>query len=184
MFDVATAAATFPTVETVILAEAPPRIDEMSEHAKSGNKELSRLWREAEPALREKITIGKHDYLTSACPCSDASMHGTLDTHGRSYDSIHYRGSLGKIANTRSLIKILASAGLASPVPRTCELEAGLPGQGQGRRQGKGQCQGQGQAQGLRQEQPWPQQGRRKAGKGQRRRDLFQLALRNRFQGN
>ena len=47
MFDVATAAATFPTGETVILAEAPPRIDEMSEHAKSGNKELSRLWREA-----------------------------------------------------------------------------------------------------------------------------------------
>ena len=111
-------------------------------------------------------------------------MCDTLDTHGRSYDSIHYRGSLGKIANTRSLIKILASAGLASPVPRTCELEAGLPGQGQGRRQGQGQCQGPGQAQGLRQEQPWQQQGRRKAGKGQRRRDPFQLALRNRFQGN
>ena len=192
MFDVAAAAATFPTVETVILAEAPPRIDEMSEHAKSGNKELSRLWQEAEPALKEKIVIGKHDYLTKLCPCSDAecqqfpgpqggleaSRYGTVDTHGRSYDGIHFRGSSGKIANTRSLIEILASVGLATPVPRTSELEASLPGQWQGQRQG------QGQGQGLRQEQPWQQQGRRKGGKGQRRRDPFQLALSNRFQGN
>ena len=179
MFDVAAAAATFPTVETVILAEAPPRIDEMRDHAKSGNEELSRLWQEAEPALKEKIVIGKHNYLTKACPCSDAecqgfpgpqggleaSRYGTLDTHGRSYDGIHFRGSSGKIANTRSLIEILATVGLATPVPRTSELEAGLPGQGQGQRQG------QGQGQGLRQEQAWQQQGRRKGGKGQRRRD-------------
>ena len=190
MFDVATAAATFPTVETVILAEAPPRIDEMREHAMTGNDELNRLWQEAEPALREKITIGKHDYLTKACPCSnaecqqfpgprgglEASRYGTQDTHGRSYDGIHFRGSSGKIANTRSLVKMLASVGLATPVPRTSELEAGLPGQGQGLGLGQGQLQ----------EQGWQQQGRRKGGraKGQRREQPFQLALRNRFQGN
>ena len=94
MFDVATAAATFPTVETVILAEAPPRIDEMKEHAKFGNNELNRLWQDAEPALREKITIRKHNYLTKVCPCCDAacqqfpgpqggleaSRYGTADT--------------------------------------------------------------------------------------------------------
>ena len=196
MFDVATAAATFPTVERVILAEALPRIDEMREHAKSGNDELIRLWQEAEPALREKITIGKHDYLTKACPCSDAqcqqfpgprggleaSRYGTQDTHGRSYDGIHFRGSSGKIANTRSLVEMLASVGLATPVPRTSELEAGLPGQGQV----QGQRQRQGQGQGQLQEQGWQQQGRRKGGraKGQRREQPFQLALRNRFQGN
>ena len=73
MFSVAAAAATSPTVETVILAEAPPRIDEMKEHAKSGNDELNRLWQDAEPALKEKITIGKHNYLTKVCPCSDAA---------------------------------------------------------------------------------------------------------------
>ena len=56
IFDMATAAATFPTVKTVILAEALPRIDEMQEHA--GNKELSRLWKEAKPALREKSPSG------------------------------------------------------------------------------------------------------------------------------
>ena len=79
---------------------------------------------------------------------------------------------------------MLSSVGLATPVPRTSELEAGLPGQGQGQRQVQGQRQGQGQARGLRQEQPWQQQGRRKGGKEQRRRDPFQLALRNRYQGN
>ena len=194
MFDVAAAAATFPTVETVILAEAPPRIDEMRDHAKSGNEELSRLWQEAEPALKEKIVIGKHNYLTKACPCSDAacqqfpgpqggleaSRYGTKDTHGRSYDGIHFRGSSGKIANTRSIIEILASVGLATPVPRTSELEAGLPAQGQGQRQH------QGLGQGLCQDQGWQHQGRRKGGraKGQRREQPFQLALRNSFQGN
>ena len=72
-----------------------------------------------------------------------------MDTHGRSYDGIHFRGSSGKIANTRSLIEILSSVGLATPVPRTSELEASLPGQGQGQRQ----RQGLGQGQGLRQDQ-------------------------------
>ena len=112
----------------------------MRDHAKSDNEELSRLWQEAEPALKENITIGKHNYLTSACPCSDASRYGRLDTQGRSYDGIHFRGSSGKIANTRSLIEMLASVGLVTPVPRTSKLEAGLPGQGQG--QGQRQHQG------------------------------------------
>ena len=78
MFDVATAAATFPTVETVILAEAPPRIDEMAEYAKHGNDELNRLWQDAELALREKISIGKHDYLTKACPCRTPPASNSL----------------------------------------------------------------------------------------------------------
>ena len=47
---------------------------------------------------------------------------------------------------------MLASVGLATPVPRTSELEAGLPGQGQGLGLGQGQLQ----------EQGWQQQGRRK----------------------
>ena len=183
MFSVATAAATNPTVETVILAQAPPRIDEMSEHAEFGNKELDRLWQEAEPALQKKITIGRHKYLTSDCPCSDeacqqfpgpkggleASRYGTRDTHGSAYDGIHFRASSGKISNTRSLIDMLSCVGLAAPLPRTSELEAA---------QGKGQGQGQGQG--------WQQQGRRKAGRpiSQRRSEPFELALSNRFQGN
>ena len=188
MFSVATAAATNPTVETVILAQAPPRIDEMAEHAEFGNQELDRLWQEAEPALKQKISIGRHKYLTSACPCSDtacqqypgpkggleASRYGTRDTHGSAYDGVHFRGTSGKISNTRSLIDMLSSVGLATPLPRTSDLEADLTGQG--RAQGWGQGQGQG----------WQQQGRRKAGrpKGQRRSEPFELALRNRFQGN
>ena len=77
---------------------------------------------------------------------------------------------------------MLASVGLATPVPRTSELEAGLPGQGQGQRQ----RQGPGQGPGLRQDLGWQQQGRRNGGraKGQRREQTFQLALRNRYQGN
>ena len=69
---------------------------------------------------------------------------------------------------------MLADVGLATPLPRTIEVEAGPAGQG--RAQGWGQGQGQG----------WQQQGRRKGGKtkGQRREQPFQLALRNRFQGN
>jgi hypothetical protein len=189
MFDVATAAATYPTVEKIILAEAPPRIDEMAEHAEYGNKELDRLWEDAEPALKEKIYIGKHRYLTSACPCSDpscqqfpgpqgglqASRYGSPDTHGSSFDGVHFRGSSGKVANTRSLISMLTSVGLATPLPRTSELEAGQTGQG--RAQGWGQGQGQ---------QGWQEQGRRKGGnaRGRRREQPFQLALRNRFQGN
>ena len=188
MFSVATAAATYPTVETVILAEAPPRIDEMKEHAEYGNAELGRLWQEAEPALKKKIAIGRHTYLRKACPCSDAacqqfpgpqgglevSRYGSADTHGSSYDGIHFRGASGTVSNTRSLIDILASVGLATPIPRTSDLEAALAGQEQGQRQGHAQPQ------------PWQQQGRRKAGRpqGQRRMEPFQLALRNRFQGN
>ena len=182
MFSVATAAATYPTVETVILAEAPPRIDEMKEHAEYGNAELGRLWQEAEPALKEKIAIGRHTYLRKACPCSDAacqqfpgpqggleaSRYGTRDTHGSAYDGIHFRGPSGKISNTRSLIDMLTTVGLASPLPRTSDLEADLTGAGCGQGQG------------------WQHQGRRKAGrpKGQRRSEPFELALRNRFQGN
>ena len=185
MFSVATAAATYPTVDTVILAEAPPRIDEMKEHAEYGNKELTRLWQEAEPALKKKIAIGRHEYLRSACPCSDSSCqefpgpqggldlsrYGSAATHGN-YDGIHFRGTSGTVSNTRSLIDILASVGLASPVPRTSDLEADLAVQEQGPRQGQGQ--------------PWQQQGRRKAGRpmAQRRMEPFQLALRNRYQGN
>ena len=190
MFSVATAAATYPTVETVILAQAPPRIDEMKEHAEYGNAELDRLWQEAEPALKQKISIGRHEYLRSACPCSDSSCqefpgpkgglefsrYGSADTHGN-YDGIHFRGSSGKISNTRSLIDILATVGLATPVPRTSDLEAGLAVRGQGQPQGQA-WQHQGQA--------WQHQGRRKAGraKGQGRMEPFQIALRNRFQGN
>ena len=188
MFSVATAAATHPTVEQIILAQAPPRIDEMADYAEYGNKELEKLWEDAEPALKEKISIGKHRYLTSACSCSnpscqrfpgpagglEASRYGSPDTHGSSYDGVHFRGASGKVSNTRSLIDMLADVGLATPLPRTSEAEAGPAGQG--RAQGWGQGQGQG----------WQQQGRRKGGKarGQRREQPFQLALRNRFQGN
>ena len=110
----------------------------------------------------------------------EASRYGTLETHGNSYDGIHFRGSSGKISNTRSLINILASLGLASPVPRTSELEAGQGG-GRGQRQHRDIEQSSGQG-GL----GWQQQGRRKRGRprGQRREQPFQLALRNRFQGN
>ena len=188
MFSVATAAAINPTVEKIILAQAPPRIDEMAEHAEYGNQELEKLWEEAEPALKEKIYIGKHRYLTSACPCKDASCqqfpgpqggleasrYGTADTHGSLYDGVHFRGASGKVSNTRSLINMLTAVGLATPLPRTSELEAGPAGQG--RAAGWGQGQGKG----------WQQQGRRKGGmvRGQRREQPFQLALRNRFQGN
>ena len=91
------------------------------------------------------------------------------------YDGVHFRGSSGKVSNTRSLINMLTAVGLATPLPRTSELEAGPAGQG--RAQGWGQGQGQ---------QGWQQQGRRKGGmaRGQRREHPFQLALRNRFQGN
>ena len=197
MFDVATAAAVNPTVETVILAEAPPRIDEMAEYAENGNEELTRLWQEAEPALREKITIGKHRYLRKACPCSDTSCqqfpgpqgglevsrYGSPDTHSN-YDGIHFRGASGTVANTRSLIEILASAGLATPVPRDQEQWPGQTGQEQ-----TGQSQTSQRQAGRDQTdrgQPWQQQGRRKGGKanGQRRMQPFQLALRNRYQGN
>jgi hypothetical protein len=188
MFGVAVAAATNPTVEKIILAQAPPRIDEMAEYAKYGNQELDKLWDDAEPALKEKISIGRHRYLTSACPCSEPSCQlfpgpqGGLEASrygcpgDRLYDGIHFRGASGKISNTRSLIDMLACVGLATPVPRTSELVAGLPGQGQGQRQ----------RQGLQQDQQWQQQGRRKGGRpnGQRREQPFQLALRNRFLGN
>ena len=202
MFDVATVAATYPTIEKVILAHAPPRIDEMREHAEYGNSELDKLWQEAEPALKDKISIGRHEYLRTKCPCRDstcqlfpgpqggleAARYGTQETHGSSYDGVHFRGSSGKISNTRSLIDILTSVGLASPLPRTSELEAGLSSQGQVQGQGRGQrhYQGQNGQQGLGQFQPWQQQGRRNGGrtKGKRREQPFQLALRNRFQGN
>ena len=184
MFSVATAEATNPTVETVILAQAPPRIDMMAEHAEYGNIELDRLWQEAESALKQKITIGRHNYLTSACPCSDkacqqfpgpkggleASRYGNRDTHGSTYDGIHFRGPSGKISNTKSLVDMLTTVGLASPLPRTSDLESDMTGAGCGQGQGQG----------------WQPQGRRKAGRpnGQRRSEPFELALRNRFQGN
>ena len=136
----------------------------MKEHAEHGNKERTRLWQEAEPALKKKIAIGRHEYLRSACPCSDSSCqefpgpkggfelsrYGSAATHGN-FDGIHFRGTSGTVSNTRSLIDILASVGLATPVPRTSDLEADLAVQEQGQRQG--------------QHQPWQQQGRRKAGR-------------------
>ena len=88
----------------------------------------------------------------------EAFRYGPQDSHGRSYDGIHFRGPSGKVANTRSLIEMLASVGLATPVPRTSKLEAGLTGQGHGQRQRQGPRQGQG----LRQDQCWQSQGRRK----------------------
>ena len=69
MFDVATAAATNSTVKKVILAHSPPRIDEMSEYAESGNSELNKLWEEAEPALKDKISIDQALRLCGFC-CS------------------------------------------------------------------------------------------------------------------
>ena len=104
----------------------------------------------------------------------EVSRFGSSDTHGTAYDGVHYRGASGTVANTRSLIDILASAGLATPVPRDQEQWPGQTSQGQ---TGRGQTS---------QTQPWQQQGRRKGGraKGQRRIQPFELALRNRFQGN
>ena len=157
----------------------------MQEFAAYGNQELERLWVESEPALKDKITIGKHS-LTS-CPCKDptcrqfpgprallcplprdglqVSRYGSRASHGDRYDGVHFRGTSGKIANTRSIIGMLTTAGLATPLART--QGPAVPGQQQ-----TGE--------------PWQevQGGRRKGGRRPRRLEPFQLALRNRFQGN
>ena len=178
MFAVATTAAINPTVEKVVLAEAPPRIDEMREHAEYGNQVLGQLWEESEPALKDKITIGKHS-LTKKCPCRDpncqqfpgpsggleVSRYGSRASHGDRYDGIHFRGTSGKIANTRSIVGMLATAGLATPLARSQGPPVPLmqqPGQSWQEVQG----------------------GKRRGGRAPRRLEPFQLALRNRFMGN
>ena len=191
MFAVASSAATNSTVEKVVLAEAPPRVDEMQEFAVYGNQELEKIWLECEPALKEKITIGKHSL--NKCPCKEptcrqfpgprallcplprdglqVSRYGSRASHGDRYDGVHFRGTSGKMANTRSIVGMLASVGLASPLARSQGPLARSHDPHTSRQQQTGQ--------------PWQEvQGRRRGGRGPRRLEPFQLALRNRFQGN
>ena len=112
MFTAATnALASNPQCQQVILMEAAPRYDDKEELNRFGNAMLHQAKAESTNKDKDKVRIGIHNL-----ECEGglrASRYG--DGRNGEIDMVHMRGTSGKVAFTRSVASILASAGLTTP---------------------------------------------------------------------